>query len=250
MDIAHHGDTVAKRFVFLLLVVSFSAILLMVGCEEKEKPSGGSEGGETQSEGSEEEQQQEQEQQTLYSGFMEPASGQWAEYVYRVAGKTMNQKMECVGEEMVEGKLCFGFETTIDVNGMKSILQMWIDKSSQSSVKYVIKMNNQVYCMDPLSVNQNPPDVETPDAYKPENMNYTIGEYTVPGNGQTIKVAIFHGAGESETWVSSEVPFGLVKIIDKDGNELMHLENFGLTGAKRDISAEERDNCTTLPFPK
>ena len=244
----HLGDIVAKKFVLLLLVIFSSAILLLAGCEEKEKPSGGSEGGEAQSGGGEGE-QEEQEQQSPYSGFMEPSSGQWAEYVFHVAGKTMNQKMECIGEEMVEGKLCLGFETTVDVSGMRSILQMWIDKSSQSSVKYVIKMNNQVYCMDPTSVNQNPPDVETPDAYKPENMNYTIGEYTVPGNGQTIKVAIFHGAGESETWVSSEVPFGLVKIIDKDGNELMHLENFGLTGAKRDISAEERDNCTTLSFP-
>ncbi|RLF43241.1 MAG: hypothetical protein DRN18_00585 [Thermoplasmata archaeon] len=128
---------------------------------------------------------------------------------------------------------------------------MWIDKDTGEKVKYVIKVNGQVYCIEPTSpsIDTEPPKTETPDEYKPENTNFELGTYTVPGNGKTITVAIFRGAGKAETWVSSEVPFGLVKMINEKGEETMHLEDFGLSGAHRDITAEERDNCTPLPSP-
>lgn len=232
-----------------ILVLVLSLLLIAtIGCEEKEQSQGG------ESEQGQEEQQQNQQQQNLYTGFQKPSEGQWVEYVWNIDGQEMTQKIECVGQEVVDGKNCIGFETSMDFQRMKAILQMWVEKDTGNYVKYVIKMNNQVYCVSPYNFQtdqtQQPPATETPDAYDPSNVNFTLANYTVPGNGQTINVAVFHGVGQSETWVSSEVPFGMVRVIDENGNDVMHLHNFGMTGAHRDISAEERDNCQSFPsFP-
>ena len=235
-----------RKELAILLAIPLMVSLILAGCGEKEE--------QIQSGGSETQQQQEQqqeEQQAMYTGFMKVAKGQWVEYLYTINGKTSKQRVECVGIEEVDGKECIGFETDFEINEMKTILQMWIDKDTKERVKYVVKMNDQVYCIDPTSPNidTEPPETETPDEYKPETLNFELGSYTVPGNGETITVAIFHGAGNAETWVSSEVPFGIVKVVNENGEEVMHLENFGLSGAHRDITAEERDNCTPLPFP-
>ena len=140
-------------------------------------------------------------------GFIKVPEGQWVEYLYTTNGKTSKQRVECIGIEEVNSKECIGFETDFEMNEMKTILQMWVDKDTQERVKYVIKMNNQVYCIDPANpnINTEPPETETPDEYKPEIPNFELGTYTVPGNGETITVAIFYGVGNAETWVSSEV---------------------------------------------
>ena len=88
-----------------------------------------------------------------------------------------------------------------------------------------------------------PPETETPSEYSPD-LATSYGTYRVPGNGQTVDVAKFTSEGV-ETWVSSEVPFGMVKVIDS-GTETMSLVNFGLSGAARDISKAEMENCLEI----
>ena len=121
-------------------------------------------------------------------------------------------------------------------------MQMWTSASTGQMVKYVVKTGGQVMCMD---IGQAPyePETETPGEYAPD-LAESYGTYTVPGNGETVDVAIFEietGPG-SEVWVSSEVPFGTVKVI-ASGTETMSLVNFGTSGAARDISKAEMDDC-------
>ncbi len=93
--------------------------------------------------------------------------------------------------------------------------------------------------------NQITPKSETPEEYKPESLgNYKIGTFTTE-SGKTVKVVIVEKNGD-ETWLSSEVPYGLVKVV-KDGNAIMVLKDFG-SGSSLEISKSERDNCQTVPF--
>jgi len=47
--------------------------------------------------------------------------------------------------------------------------------------------------------------------------------------------------------VSSQVPFGMVKVINASEETTMYLYDFGTTGAQRDISKAEMENCTPMP---
>ena len=175
-----------------------------------------------------------------YTGFMAPAAGQWAEYVLS-NGEEFHQRMECIGQDTVDGKTCTGFEITMSEQE-EMIMQTWTETATGQVVKYVVKMGEEVICMN---VNQSPepPETETPNEYDPNAPNISYGTYTTP-TGKTVNVAKF--ATESEVWVSSQVPFGMVKVIDDGGETTMYLYDFGLTGAQRDISKTEMENCVPM----
>ncbi len=69
--------------------------------------------------------------------------------------------------------------------------------------------------------------------------------YINSGFGYLIKVAVFKD-DYGENWISSEVPFGIVIVIDKNGITQMELYGFSISGAKRDISKEEAENAKSI----
>lgn len=179
-----------------------------------------------------------------YTGFVAPTEGQWAEYVVSSNGEEYHQKMECIGEDTVDGKTCIGFEMTMAVpQGGESIVQMWTEAATHQMVKYVMKMEDQVICMN-IGQSPEPPEAETPSSYNPNLPNISYGTYTTP-TGKTVNVAKFTVDG-GEGWVSSQVPLGMVKAIDPSGEVGMYLYDFGTSGAHRDISKTEMENCTSM----
>jgi len=174
-----------------------------------------------------------------YTGFMAPAAGQWAEYVY-TNGEESHLKMEYIGQDTVDGKTCTGFEMTVS-GEEETIMQIWTEDATGQAVKYVVKMGGQVICMDVSQSPYEPPETETPGEYEPDLPDITYGTYTTP-TGKTVNVAKFAIDG-GETWVSSQVPFGMVKVVDASEETTMYLYDFGTTGAQRDISKTEMENC-------
>ncbi len=176
-----------------------------------------------------------------YTGFIAPAEGQWAEYVISTNGEESHQKMEYIGQDTVDGKTCTGFEMTFSEQE-ETIMQIWTEVATGQAIKYVVKMGDQVMCMN-VGQSPEPPETETPNEYDPNLPNISYGTYTTP-TGKTVNVAKF--ATGSEVWVSSQVPFGMVKVIDDSGETTMYLYDFGTTGAQRDISKTEMENCTQI----
>ena len=181
-----------------------------------------------------------------YTGFMAATAGQWVDYVMAAAGEESHQIWENIGEDTVDGVSCVGFEMTMAMPGEESIMQIWTDVATQQLVKYVVKAGGVVMCMDVSQFQYEPPKTETPSEYAPDTPDISYETYTVPGNGQTVKVAKFTSEGV-ETWVSSEVPFGIVKVIAPEMT--MSLNNFGLSGAVRDISEKEMEDCLQSQIP-
>jgi len=182
-----------------------------------------------------------------YTGFMLPAEGQWVEYVMADEGEDFHQKMEHIGQDTVDGKTCIGFEMTMAMPQQgETIVQMWTDAATHQLVKYVMKTGGQVICMDVSQSPYEPPETETPGQYNPSLPDISYGTYTVPGTGETVTVAIFESGPGDEVWVSSQVPFGTVKVI-ASGTTTMSLYNFGTSGAHRDISKVEMENCMEMP---
>ncbi len=174
-----------------------------------------------------------------YTGFMAPAAGQWAEYVTSTEGEESNHKMELIGQDTVEGKTCTGFEMTVP-GEEETIMQIWTETATGQAVKYVMKMGDQVLCIN-VGQGFEPPKTETPGTYEPNLPDITYETYTTP-TGKTVNVAIF-AIGGGETWVSSQVPFGMVKVVDASEETTMYLYDFGTTGAQRDISKAEMEDC-------
>jgi hypothetical protein len=180
-----------------------------------------------------------------YTGFMSAAQGQWVDYIIGGEGEDYHQRMECIGQDTVDGKTCVGFEMTMTVPQQgETIMQMWSDAATQQLVKYVMKMEDQVICVDVSQGPYEPPETETPGQYDPNLPNVSYGTYTTP-TGKTVDVAKF-AVGGGESWVSSQVPFGMVKVVDS-GATVMNLYDFGTSGAQRDISKAEMENCMQMP---
>ena len=177
-----------------------------------------------------------------YTGFMAAGEGQWVDYVVATNGEELHQLMENIGEDTVDGASCVGFEITLA--GGDTIVQMWTDIVTGQLVKYVVKMEDQVIWMDIDQAPYEPPETETPGEYTPDLVE-SYGTYTVPGNGETVDVAIFESGPGSEVWISGEVPFGMVKVISA-GATTMSLYDFGTSGAVRDISKAEMENCMPM----
>lgn len=178
-----------------------------------------------------------------YTGFIAPAEGQWAEYVLSDSGEEQHQKMEYIGQDTVDGKTCTGFEMTISQEE-DTIMQIWTAVATGQVIKYVIKTEDQVICMN-VKQSPKPPETETPDEYDPNLPDISYETYTTPTR-KTVDVAKFAVEG-GEVWVSSQVPFGTVRVIDDRGETIMSLYDFGTSGAHRDISKAEMDSCMQMP---
>lgn len=175
--------------------------------------------------------------QSGYTGFLAPAKGQWAEYAF--PGEEYHQRWEWIGEDTIGGKTCRGFEITVP-GEEEMVTQMWLDATNRV-VKYVMKMGDEVYCI--IDVSQAEPP-ESGTQYNPDSPDISYGTYETP-TGKTVNVAKFR-IGDVENWVSSEVPFGVVRVI-ASGTVQMELYDFGLTGAERSITRIEMEHCLVAP---
>lgn len=180
-----------------------------------------------------------------YSGFPDMQGGEWVEYTMPATGKW---KYEFLGTDTIDDQQCFVIEFEMEVAGQKSISQIWIDQQDNRPVLYVMKQGVLVIKMDALEIADESLDVaEGVDTTPPE---YTAGNetstetYETP-TGKQIEAAVFK-IGESETWVSEEVPFGIVKMINAE-QTIMELYDFSFSGAKSDISKEEIENASDIP---
>ncbi|OYT27361.1 MAG: hypothetical protein B6U97_01945 [Candidatus Altiarchaeales archaeon ex4484_96] len=184
----------------------------------------------------------------LYSGFMEVKAGQWAEYVIKSGEMEINEKIKNLGENTINNIECTGFEIEMDSGKETSIMQIWTDSSNQKMVKYAMKTQDMVFCMDVGDFDEEMPamggEEGTPEEYMPEMQEISYGTYTTP-TGKTVDVAKFKIEG-AEAWVSSEVPFGMVKTVTPEGNTSMYLYDYGLSGAKRSISEDDILNCMDI----
>jgi hypothetical protein len=181
-----------------------------------------------------------------YQGFPEMQGGEWAEYTAPDATKV---RYEYLGMDTISGQQCYLIELEVEALGEKVISQIWVDKETAETVLYVIKQADMVLKMDIAAMPTESSDVaegtsgETPDKYSPGEEK-AVETYKTP-TGKEVKAAVFT-ANSEETWVSGEVPFGLVKVVS-GGKVMLELFDFSFSGAERDISKQEAEKATSFP---
>lgn len=189
----------------------------------------------------------------IYTGFLNPKLGAWSDIVFvDQGGKKSLQRSIFLGKKTIEGVLTYGIEIDSNVSdNTNSILQIWLDKKSDKAVKIVSKSkkNNEVVCINESFMKLLVPSFESflPAAFTPARYSsvnqYTYGTFTTETQ-KTIQVAKFIDENKIEMWISSEVPFGIVKAVNTENNKIVaYLRDFGLSGAKPKISETEIVNC-------
>jgi len=197
--------------------------------------------------------------QNIYNGFLKPKEGAWSEIIN---GAEESQRIIYLGEKIVHNIPAYGIEIESIVSKNESaIIQVWRDKESNEIVEIVSKLagKNEVICVDNSlmeilipSFRSMLPAIATPEKYSLKN-KYNYDTFTTK-TGKTIQVAKFTDENSMEIWLSSEVPFGIVKIIDwsggtETGEIIAWLQDFGLAGGGLKISESEMLNCKKMNFP-
>ncbi len=193
--------------------------------------------------------------QNIYTGFLKPGEGAWSEIMN---GAEESQRIVYLGEKIVHNTRAYGVEIESIVSENESaITQVWRDKESNEIVEIVSKLKgkDEVICInDSLmeilipSFSSLLPAIETPEKYSSNN-KYIYDTFTT-NTGKTIQIAKFIDENDIEIWISSEVPFGIVKIVNNTTGEITsYLQDFGLSGGKPKISEVEMINCKRMNFP-
>ncbi|WP_456437585.1 hypothetical protein [Desulfurobacterium sp.] len=188
---------------------------------------------------------------STYTGFKPLKKGDWSKYtIISEDGKKTTLTYIYGGKEKVNGKTI----NIVEFSGrygknMAGIIQLWLDEKDQP-VKTIMKTpDGQLICfaggstMGP-QVQENP-HTKTPEKFKPTRPKIHFGTYKTP-TGKKVPVAIFK-TETGETWVSSNVPFGIVKQVE-NGRVTMYLKDFG-TGRKTKIPLDEAKSCQPFNFP-
>jgi len=203
----------------------------------------------------------------IYTGFLKPGQGAWSETIFIDQDNNVEslRKSIYLGEKIIDNIPAYGIEMELIVSNDKSaITQIWLDKKLNETVKIASKLKgkDEVVCisnslMEALIPSFSSsfdflfPTVKTPVKYGSGNINnkYTYGTFMTE-TGKTIQIAKFVDENNLEIWVSSEVPFGIVKVADTKSNKIIsYLRDFGLTGAKPKISETEMINCKKIDLP-
>jgi hypothetical protein len=180
-----------------------------------------------------------------FLGFASMKAGSWAEYTSAEEGRN---KLEFLGTDTYNGKESYLMEFETGSGDEKVIGQIWIDKTTSETVLFVMK---QIGIVMKLDVSQMPevPGVDFEEGFGEEPSGaQKVGseQYTTP-TGKTVEATIYR-SNNNDDWISSEVPFGLVKST-MDGETVTELYDFGFSGAVRDISKEEAENAQSINFP-
>jgi len=194
-----------------------------------------------------------------YTGFLKPGQGAWSEMVFIDQDNAENlQRSVYLGEKIIDNIPAYGIEMELIVSKVKSVVtQVWLDKKLNKTIKIVsrLKENDEALCVDDTlmkilipSFDSLLPAVKTPVKYGSLN-KYTYGTFTTE-TGKTIQIAKFVDENNMEIWISSEVPFGIIKVVDTKTNKIIsYLRDFGLFGAKPKISETEMINCRKINLP-
>jgi len=190
---------------------------------------------------------------SVYTGFHRPNQGGWSELI--IVDEEGNQNLQrsiYLGQAKIDGVLAYGVETDPDVlNNSGSILQVWYDENSDEIIKMVSKNKQEedVICVSQSLMELIMPGFETylPSVFTPDKYHSLI-DYTydtfMTETGKTIQIAKFVDEYQTEIWVSSEVPFGVVKGVFLPTNvTVVNLRDFSLSGATPLISLSEMMNC-------
>jgi hypothetical protein len=223
------GGIKMKVFAVFSVILMACMAFLLLGCGEEEE--------------------EEEELAEAYLGFPEMKGGEWAEHISSELGGAGRIRFEYIGTDTIDGRECFVTEFEMESLGQKTISQIWIDREKEEITLYVVKVAGMVLKMDVSELPTSSTDVaegasgETPDKYEPGTQT-SVETYMTP-TAKMAKAAVFK-TGSDEQWVSGDVPFGIVKIVD-DGEPVMELYDFSFSGAIRDISREEAENATSMP---
>lgn len=182
-----------------------------------------------------------------YTGYMKQEAGQWAEYNLDTESGAMRQMISYLGVENIEGTSARGYEAQTSVGGREPYtVQLWIDEAMKL-VKYAAIEEGSVVCKDtPVNLQglHAMGSGGTPEQFDPSSKP-AVEEYLMP-DGRKIMVARY-ASGDVETMVSSDVPFGLVKAVDrKTGKTVLSLADYGLVGGNRTISSEDLAGCKRM----
>lgn len=186
-----------------------------------------------------------------YEGYMDLEKGMWAEWENNVGGQQTTTRYVYAGKETIDGKEAVGYEYEYNMEGQEFTAQTWTSVSTNNPVKSVIKYQDQVMCYSIPDTDM--PSSDTPSDYKPQEIadrpDWSYGTFTTD-SGKTVDVVKFHdmvSGKQNEVWVSSEVPFGMVKTVS-DGKTVMELKDFG-TDADLSISLDDVKNCKEMSVP-
>lgn len=201
--------------------------------------------------------------QSVYTGFLEPKQGAWSEIMN---GAEDLQKIVYLGERNIQNVPSYGVEIQSVVSKGKSgntIVQIWRNVKTDEIVEIVSKIEGKkdVICVDKSlmqillpTFNISIPAIKTPEQYNPKN-KYVYDSFTTK-TGKIIQVAKFIDENNVEIWLSSEVPFGIVKVIKwvgekekGEGEVIAWLQDFGLEGGYAEISETQMNNCKRIFFP-
>lgn len=179
------------------------------------------------------------------TGFASMAAGSWAEYTLSDGS---NEKLAYIGIDNYQGTDCYILEFDMTNDGMDTYTQMWLDKSSNKAILYVMKMGGIVTKMNIPQTQDIPSSSGNVPASSVKLGNKT---YTTP-TGKKVDAIAYQtttAAGATEAWISLQVPFGTVKTL-LNGESQMELYDFGTSGAVRNISKQEADNAQSFGIPQ
>jgi hypothetical protein len=177
---------------------------------------------------------------SLYS--MEP--GDWSELRTPDGDRSVSK---FIGEDTWEGRSCIILEFEDYSAGGQSVSQTWIDKTDGEAVLFLVEMDGEIVKFDPGTAEDVPGEDDAWD--EPGTEEIGTEQYTTP-TGKTVEATVYKTQttyGVTEDWVSSEVPFDLVKEL-VDGELESSLYDFG-TGATRIISREDAENAEPFEIP-
>lgn len=175
----------------------------------------------------------------LFLGLTSMAAGSWAEHTDSDDNRF---RMEYHGTDTYNGRESYVVEFEVDSDSGTVVSQIWIEKATGESILYVIKQGELLMRLDVSQV----PEVAAGAAASEEDQASTsekigVETYTTP-TGKSVQATVYRQDGE-DIWISSEVPFGMVK----SGSTSLY--DFGSSGAQRNISRAEAENAEEFGFP-
>ncbi|WP_456383455.1 hypothetical protein [Hydrogenimonas sp.] len=180
-----------------------------------------------------------------YNGFKELKKGEWAILSMDLGNEgKMKEKLVYIGEATMDGTRAYGVEIEVNLPQAGTMIsQFWTNLKTDEELKYVMKHGDKLMCMSAsmpgMTEKDAKPMTKTPEEFSPEKPILRFDTYTTP-TGKKVHVAVFK-TDDGEMWVSSETPFGAVKMI-KNGKTVLYLEDFG-TRARPKIPLSEALSC-------
>ncbi|MFC1715368.1 hypothetical protein ACFL6S_16995 [Candidatus Poribacteria bacterium] len=181
----------------------------------------------------------------VFMGMTSMTAGSWSEHTDLEGNR---YKMEFHGTDTYNGRDSFVMEFDMESDGGTVTSQVWIEKSTGESVLYVMKQGALIIKLDVSQVPEVVDDVSDSEGDDTSDDTVKVGTetYTTP-TGKSVEATVYRDSS-GESWISAEVPFGMVKSIS-DGEVDSELYDFGSSGATRDISKEEAENAEAFSFP-